>query len=225
MSVPVRKFTWQKTWRVIPTRYPRTDLLDRVSSPEDRRGAEEVDGRTNRRMRFLRNEFSSLRPNDRLSKQTHRHLMSPFTKPRGGRFSDETMGCCYAADSLQTAVAEKMYHHRIFLADTDLPPMRLDMTALIFKLSGEMVDLRGLRHEQPELYDPRSYSQSRPFGRRLWEQDRGGIIYDSVRRAGGLCAAVFKPQCLSHVREDRCLLFFWDGKTITPYELQEYPYL
>jgi hypothetical protein len=50
-----------------------------------------------------------------------------------------------------------------------------------------------------------------------------GIVHQSVRHAGGECAAVFKPRLLSNCRQERHLCYVWDGQAIsTIYEKKMY---
>ena len=42
-----------------------------------------------------------------------------------------------------------------------------------------------------------------------------GIVYDSIRREGGECAAGFRPRLLSNCRQERHLSYVWDGERVT----------
>ena len=43
---------------------------------------------------------------------------------------------------------------------------------------------------------------------------RDGVLYRSVRHAGGTCAAVFRPRLLSRCRQSNHYAFHFDGKDI-----------
>ena len=59
-------------------------------------------------------------------------------------------------------------------------------------------------------------------GRTMRKAGSNGIAYDSLRRAGGECAAVFRPPLLSNARQERHLCYVWDGRQIaTVYEKRE----
>ena len=93
------------------------------------------------------------------------------------------------------------------------------MRVLRARLRADLHDLRGLAAEAPELYDPDDYSASQPVGRRLRAMRSWGIAYDSVRRIGGECAAVFRPRALSRCQQTQHLAYVWDGSRIaTVYE-------
>jgi hypothetical protein len=42
-----------------------------------------------------------------------------------------------------------------------------------------------------------------------------GIVYPSVRSAGGECVAVFLPRLVTDCRRTRYLAYVWDGTAIT----------
>jgi hypothetical protein len=59
-------------------------------------------------------------------------------------------------------------------------------------------DLRGARSFERAL-DPVSYEASRELARRLLELGSNGIVYPSVRQAGGECVACFRPPLVLNV--------------------------
>jgi hypothetical protein len=64
-----------------------------------------------------------------------------------------------------------------------------------------LVDIRGLRKDRPALYHPDDYGSSRAFGIALrWPrvgEGENGIVYDSVRRAGGTIVCVYRPSLIA----------------------------
>ena len=54
----------------------------------------------------------------------------------------------------------------------------------------------------------RHYTASQHLGRTLRESESNGVAYDSVRRIGGECAAVFRPPLLSNARQERHLCYY-----------------
>ena len=95
---------------------------------------------------------------------------------------------------------------------------------VIFKDAGDLnaaitgarfYDLRGRQREFKEVYSATHYGQSQRLGAELREQGADGIAYDSVRREGGECVAVFRPRCVGPCRPVKQLIFRWDGQSIT----------
>lgn len=75
-------------------------------------------------------------------------------------------------------------------------------------------DLRGRQRDFHDVYSPTDYSASQKLGVELRARDADGVAYDSVRREGGECVAVFRPRCVGPARPAKNLIFRWDGDTI-----------
>ena len=72
-----------------------------------------------------------------------------------------------------------------------------------------------MRAKHPRLYHLADYTASQAFATRLRNAGSQGIAYDSVREAGGECAAVFSPRALSKCTQAAHLTYVWDGTRIT----------
>jgi hypothetical protein len=96
------------------------------------------------------------------------------------------------------------------------PAQDLDFEVLKAPVKGgRFFDLRGRQREFPDVYSPTDYSVSQRLGVELRSRDADGIAYDSVRREGGECVAVFRPRCAGPARSVKNLIFRWDGESIT----------
>jgi hypothetical protein len=62
--------------------------------------------------------------------------------------------------------------------------------------------------------NPDDYRPAQAFGRARRAEGAGGIVYDSVRREGGQCVAVFRPRLVSPARQGPHVAFVWDGRAI-----------
>ena len=163
-------------------------------------------------------------PEDRISGPGTTVIMAAFThlNPNGSRFSDGTYGVFYAANGLDTAIAETRHHRERFLSVTAQARMELDMRVYRVDLDGDLHDLRGRKAAQPLVYRNDDYAAGRHPARTLREAGSNGIAYDSVRRTAGECVAVFRPPLLSNARQERHLCYVWNGQEIeTVYEKRE----
>jgi hypothetical protein len=98
------------------------------------------------------------------------------------------------------------------------------MRVYVMDLDGLLHDLRGLRAEFPLVYQPETYGAAQHLASELRKGGSHGIAYDSVRRAGGACVAIFRPPVLSNCRQERHLCYLWDGHAITSvYEKRSMP--
>ncbi len=212
-SSPVR---WDRSYRIIATRYPPIALFERVAPPEDWDALVEIASLTNDRIRDEIGDIQLVPPEDRLSGPGASWVMASFTHVGfPSCFSDGGRGVYYTAGSLECAVAETYWHQGNFLRATDERPTTVAMRVLRSGLDGLLHDLRGRQGDFPAVYDPDDYSASQAFARRLRDAGTDGIVFDSVRLAGGVCAAVFRPTLVQPLPvSDRCLQYHWDGQRI-----------
>jgi hypothetical protein len=214
-EIPVRRVRWLRAARIIPSRYPTVDLFERVAGREDFAALQAVESLTNPR---LRNERDGLLipAEESVFGPGSSYIMAPFThlNPAGGRFSDATFGAFYAARDRATALAESKHHREAFLTRTKEPALELEMRVLEARLEARMHDLRGMRATLPDIYDESDYRASQRLARDLRASGSPGIVYDSVRREPGQCAAVLRPKALSDCRQAEHLIFKWDGAKV-----------
>ena len=215
-DVPVTPVRWSPCYRIIPSRFPPIHLFEEVADPEDLEAVFRVESLTNDRLRDQVGELTLVPTEDRVSGPGSSYVMAAFTHPApsGGRFTDETFGAYYTARDRQTAIDETVFHRERFLRDMAAPPTELDMRVLRADLDAVLHDLRGKRGAWPELYRLDDYSESQALGRALRAIGSCGIAYESVRGAGGECAAVLRPPAITKCRQSEHLGYVWDGERI-----------
>lgn len=216
MSLPVTQVEWRPSWRIIPSRFPPIQLFERVTAPDDLEAIFAIESLTNPR---LRDEVGNIRlvpPEDRVSGPGSSIIMAAFThlNPEGSRFTDGTYGVFYAANDLDTAIAETTYHRERFMRATSQGRMELDMRVYLVDLAAVLHDLRGRTAEYPLVYHNDNYAAGQHLATTLLRDGSNGIAYDSVRRPGGECVAVFRARLLSNCRQERHLCYVWDGQHI-----------
>jgi hypothetical protein len=109
-------------------------------------------------------------------------------------------------------VPEVSYHRGAFLARTAEEAIGIDLRWNQADLLDKMHDLRGQGASMPAVYDPERYGASQDLGCALRSQGGQGIVYDSVRRPQGQCAAVFKPRALGNAHAVGHIGLHWDGR-------------
>ncbi len=208
---------WSPCYRIISSRFPPIQLFERVADPNDLDAVFAVESMTNSRLRDEVGELSHVLPAERVSGPGASWIMAPFThiSSPGGRFSTPYFGAYYAACDVVTAIAETVYHRQRFLAATREAPTEVDMRVLQAQLRGELHDLRGQREARRDLYNADDYGASQRFATLMRGRGSIGIVYNSVRRAEGQCAAIFTPRALSKCRQGAHLTYVWDGARIT----------
>jgi hypothetical protein len=93
--------------------------------------------------------------------------------------------------------------------------MELDMRVLEADVDARLHDLRGRSTSLPEIHDPADYTASQALGTRLRRSGSDGLVWDSVREAGGQCMAVFRPTRIRNCRSTRHVTFVWDGQRVS----------
>lgn len=225
MTVAVTHIAWKPCWRIIPSRFPPIALFERVTEPDDLEAIFELESLTNPRLRDEVGEISLVPPEERISGAGTSVIMAAFThlNPEGSRFSDGSYGVFYAANDLETAIAETKHHRERFMRATKQEHMELDMRVYVTDLDGELHDLRGQKAAQPLVYHNDNYAAGQHLAKTLRKEGSNGIAYDSVRREGGECVAVLRPRLLSNGRQERHLCYVWDGSQISNfYEKKEF---
>lgn len=203
--------------RLIASRFPTTSLFDRVAAPEDLETVFAIEALTNPRVRQEVGDLSLVPPDERVAGPGATLVMAAFThlNPLGSRFSDGQYGVYYAAESLETAVAEVGHHRAQFLARTQEAALEIDLRWIQAEVQTSLHELRGQRSHRKAVYDPDDYAPGQALGRRLRAAGSAGLVYDSVRRPEGQCVAVFKPRALQRARHRGHVGLHWDGQRIT----------
>ncbi len=215
---PAERLRLRNTCRLVPSIYPTRGVFDDIARPEDLASIFELESWTNDRisgeMGVLHNipkeEWVSGQPMDSV-------IMAAFCHPRpgGGRFNGADRGAWYAGTELPTAHAEVVYHRGLELAEVGVFETRLQMRLYLADFKAAFHDIRAESPAYAPFHDSVSYSASQALGRRLFEDGSNGIIYRSVRRAGGQCICCFRPRLVTRVRPDRHFEYRWHG-TRTP---------
>ena len=146
--------------------------------------------------------------------------MAPFThvsRDRPSRFSDGGYGVLYAGDAFETALFETIHHHARFMAGDRQPPgWTSQFREIVLDVSAWLHDLRGARtRPAPRCSDPADYA-AKPDASASGLRAAGseGVVYPSVRCAGGECVGLFYPDCASHPVQGRHLDYHWDGTRV-----------
>lgn len=216
MSPPVAQVTWTPSWRIIPSRFPPIQLFERVTDPDDLEAIFAVESLTNPRLRDEVGDIHLVPLEDRVSGPGSSVIMAAFThlNPEGSRFTDGTYGVFYAADALDTAIVETSHHRERFMRATGEGRMEIDMRVYLVDLEAALHDLRSRKAEYPLVYHDDNYAAAQHLAATLRKDGSNGIAYDSVRRQGGQCVAVFRARLLSNCRQERHLCYVWDGRRV-----------
>lgn len=200
-----------KGHRIIPSHYPPINLFERIyDSPEEWDEAFEIEAMTNDRLLDEAGDLNLVAPEDRLTGPGASPVMAAFTHLGfGSRFTTGDFGVYYAADSLDTAIAETIYHKEREMAAAGEETIELTMRCYIGDIVRPMQDIRG--NDYRHLHHLDDYSASQAFAAARRAEGSDGLLYNSVRRPGYECIAAFRPIALGAPVQGDHLRYFWDG--------------
>jgi hypothetical protein len=182
------------SYRLIPSRFPPIGLFDTVATAADAAAVMELAGWTNDRLvadrihRLPQAEWVFGRPNASVVMATFLHV-----PPAGARFNGPELGAWYAAAALPTAAFEVAHHLRREALARGMPALQRTYRTYRAGLAGEYLDIRGQSSSRADIYAPDSYAASQPFGEGVRASGGAGILYDSVRHAGGINVVAHRP--------------------------------
>lgn len=217
-SIPQVAFLNQTAYRLIPSKYPPKSLFDDVANHEEFEILFAIQELTNPR---IRNEVGNL---NRVPKEERpygirgcNYALGPFVhlNPAGSRFSNGDFGVYYAADDVQTAIAETRHHQQNYFSGiVGLKFDRLSMRCLKTQFSATLRDIRGDNFKDHEYYNKDNYSASQHLGAAVKVNNESGIAYTSVRLSDKTCYALFSPGFINDIVQTAHYEYIWDGEKI-----------
>jgi hypothetical protein len=186
--------------RLIPSRFPPIGLFDTVATAADLAAVLELVGWTNDRLvaervqRLPRAEWVYGSPNASIVMAAFLHVSAT-----GTRFNGPELGAWYASDDIRTAAAEVGHHLRREIVARGVEEMRRTYRVYDATLLGDYLDIRGRQAEHADLYAPDRCDASQPFGETIRATGGAGILYDSLRRRGGVNIVAHRPRNITDI--------------------------
>ena len=144
--------------------------------------------------------------------------------PTGSRFNSPDRGAWYAGFELETSQVEVAFHKQLWLRETAWE--QEEAADYLDYLADFRAEFHNLRINDSHVNDPHnaidyvdvlspvSYFASQALGAQLLQLGSSGIVYPSVRSAGGTCIACFRPVLVTNVRKGGTFTFiFPDSRT------------
>ncbi|MBP7242238.1 MAG: RES family NAD+ phosphorylase, partial [Amaricoccus sp.] len=136
-----------------------------------------------------------------------------YARTGGNRFNDERRGAWYCATETLVSIEEVGCHKTRELIAADWLHETATYVELVADFVGAFPDLRGVRPSPPCLgSDPdTAYPLGQALARELRAGGARGLVYPSVRKAGGACLVAFEPQIVQNVRPGARWEMTWSG--------------
>jgi hypothetical protein len=185
----------QPTYRLIASRFPPIGLFDTIATAADLEPVMELAGWTNDRLvaeriaRLPQTEWVYGRPNASIVMAAFLHV-----GPAGARFNAPELGAWYASAALVTAAIEVAHHLRREAFARGVVDVQRQFRQYSARLIGDYLDIRGRPVELADVYASDSYAASQRLGERIRASGGAGIVYDSIRHAGGVNIAAHRPR-------------------------------
>src|ERR1039458_901614 len=216
------------THRLIPNKFcdGGESVLSRLGlPPAQMEHLFQLDDATNTRLAGEANLLPGITVHELVFGVPHYHIINAaFThaRPDGSRSSGSDRGAWYAGFSLKTAQAEVAFHYGEGLREVNWQEEEMvvcreylaDFGAAFHDLRDKDLRDEDLRDENArgdgaykKYLQPGSYRASQKLGRLLLDQGSAGVVYPSVRHAGGTCIACFRPALVGNVREGARVTF------------------
>jgi RES domain len=217
LPFPVSRIALERTIRLVATARLRDPVLLRLAGRRQQSDLAEIEGATSARLAAQQQGSEGLPARELVVGPPHAHFINAafaYFRPRElNRFNGPTRGAWYAALHVDTCKAEVGFHLTRELQRVGDFNAIVDYAEMFASFAGEFVDLRGAR-PRPDCLHPEP-SVGYPAGNVLAEQVRSsglnGIVYPSVRDAGGTCLVALWPAAVQSVAQGRVLRATWSG--------------
>ena len=111
---------------------------------------------------------------------------------------------------MATSQAEVGFHKSVQLAEIGRFEETVTYDDYLADFSASFHDIRRARNFRACL-DPDSYVESQALAEDLLNAGSLGVVYPSVRHAGGSCVGCFRPALVANVRRAKTYRFTWEG--------------
>lgn len=215
-DIPVTREALPRTVRLVSSARLRDSVLLGLADASDLDALAEIEGATSGRLIAEARGLGRVSPHELVHGLPHAaHINAAFAyaRPRAlNRFNGPARGAWYAALDVGTCLAEVGFHMTRFLADSGISKTAIDYAELHASFAGEFLDLRGAPGH-PALNPDQELGY--PEGNRLADaalaQGLNGILYPSVRHAGGTCIAALVPHAVQSVAQGDMWRLTWAG--------------
>jgi len=216
------KLERDETHRLIPYRYSDRGrpILNLLAEDDNDLLSDltELEGATNDRLLGESGKLPGITAIELVSGFRLAHIVNAsFThgNPFGGRFNSPGRGAWYAGFEMETAQKEVAFHRSSELKEAGW--MEEEVSPHIDYLADFRHEFHDIR-DDPDFIaclDPHSYQASQTLGQQLLITGSAGIVYPSVRHAGGICIACFRPPLVLNVQEGAMVIFTFVNAAMT----------
>lgn len=218
-TLPHKRFRDKTAYRLVNSKFPPIAIFDDVADNAEFEALYRLQAKTNPRLLDAIGDIRLIKPERRPFGITGcNYALAPFThiNTLGSRFSRGEFGVLYAADAMETSLAETCHHQQRYF-QTQVRGLKYDrivMRGLKLKFSATLINIHTPKIDRYGWYDANDYSAAREFGAALKSADKDGVWYESVRKPQTSCYALLSPHLVKSVVQTQHYEFVWNGKRI-----------
>lgn len=216
-GLPLMRVAFPRTVRLVPSARLREAVLVPLADDDDEPALlAEIEGATSGRLISEARGRGTLSAAELVHGVPHARFINAsfaYARPRQpNRFNPASRGAWYAALDVATCVAEVGHHLTRALADAGNFHAVVDYGEMLASMAGLFVDLRqvadhGSLHPDPAI----GYPAGNAVAAATRAAGHNGIIYPSVRHAGGTCIAALWPNVVQSVVQGPMVRLTWSG--------------
>ena len=220
MTLPLFDLARTEAHRLIPSQYSKPALGDLFDDDFEADLIFSLEGATSRRLIAqtpgLVPRFGQIDRLELVGGIPNAHIINAafcYPSPNGGRFNNSQRGAWYAAFDLETCIAEVSFHTWRLMQDAGFDRDEVTKDDWRAKFEGPFHDLR--REVDHPALDPdieSGHPKGQQLAQALLEASSSGILYPSLRHAGGTNLVCFRPALIQMPTKGTTLTFTWDGK-------------
>jgi RES domain len=214
-GLPVVREAFPRTVRLVSTARLRPPVLERLVSADDAAALAEIEGATSQRLLAESRGAEGIGRDEFLHGVPYASFVNAafaYWKPREMNRFNATRGAWYAALDVETCIREVAYHMAEFLARSGELQGVVEYAEMFASMAGEFIDLRQTADHL--CLNPDS-AVGYPIGNAVADAARAqglnGIIYPSVRHAGGTCIVALRPHAVQSVAPGAVYRLEWSG--------------
>lgn len=223
-DLPLVREAFPRTIRLVSSARLRPPVLVPLAdNPEEMDLLAELEGATSGRLISEHRGHGNVSPDELVHGVPHARFINAsfaYAKPREpNRFNSASRGAWYSALARETCIAEVGFHLTKALSDSGDFNAVVDYTELLASMSGVFADLRGSPDHQALDPDPAvGYAAGNGIAAWVRAEGHNGIIYPSVRHAGGTCIVALWPNVVQSVMQGSLIRLIWSGNPTFRYE-------
>jgi RES domain-containing protein len=219
MIPPAVDINQSDTVRLIPTgRLKQPVMLPLAENQGALDDLAALEGATNQRLQTQERGLPELHPRElAYNRPGALFINAAFTHTRrgGNRFNNENRGAWYCAFTAEAALAEVEYHLTRELAAIGRYENTTPYTELLADFVGKFHVVDGNVVPRPACLDPDpavGYPAGQALAAEIQRIGGNGLVYPSVRHAGGTCLVAFHPALVQNFREGGIWQLEWQGQ-------------